>query len=82
MGAYEFNRAICNIKLATSRPERRTLDQQIKKDLEAVCVTTSRFADIARLDPEVQKWLGRARQGELGFALSPGLTDLIDTARQ
>jgi hypothetical protein len=60
-GAYEFNRAICNIHLVdrlqdkASKPYRY---QQIKKDLDAA-EKFARFRDIIKNDATIQKWLSQ-----------------------
>jgi hypothetical protein len=57
-GAYEFNRALCNIKLAAEQPDGSTsqkLEQQIRRDLETAR-KFSRFEDMIDKDPTVQKW--------------------------
>jgi len=76
-GAYEFNRVICNIKLAAERIDGRVLDEQIKKDLEVLGTTTSRFKDIARHNSDVQRWLTQAQHGESGPLLGSILVDLV-----
>ena len=62
-GAYEFNRALCNIKIAEAMPPgsaSRELDQKIRKDLEAA-KNFSRFNDVIDHDPAVQGWLHRKK---------------------
>ena len=77
-GAYEFNRAICNIKLAAERPDQRALDEEIGHDLEVVGTTASRYRDIAKRNPDVQRWLSQAQRGERGSVLSSILIGLVD----
>jgi hypothetical protein len=56
-GAYEFNRAFCNIKLLPELgPANRTVEAQIRRDLNTAR-QFPRFNDIIDNDPTVQEWL-------------------------
>jgi tetratricopeptide (TPR) repeat protein len=58
-GAYEFNRAICNIQLSDrllDKVSEQIRYQQIKKDLDTA-VTFPRFKDIIENDSTIQAWL-------------------------
>jgi hypothetical protein len=58
-GAYEFNRAICNIRILEEMPAgsaRRELEEKIRKDLEAAR-RFSRFNDVIKGDATIQAWL-------------------------
>jgi hypothetical protein len=61
-GAYEFNRAICNINLTdklADKESQRIRYEQIKKDLETAA-TFERFKDIIENDSNIQAYLRRA----------------------
>ena len=58
-GAYEFNRAFCNIQLAAKQLDgtgSRTLKEQIRSDLKTAR-NFQRFKDIIDKDSTVQEWL-------------------------
>ena len=61
-GAYEFNRAICNIQLFYKKESSQftniTLGEQIRKDL-GVAGRFPRFAEIIRASSEIQGWLNQ-----------------------
>jgi hypothetical protein len=80
-GAYEFNRAICNIRLSYEKEASQfgssTLSEQIRKDLE-VAGRFPRFAQIIKADSEIQDWLNQnSLIGEIRSNPTPKSTDLM-----
>jgi hypothetical protein len=58
-GAYEFNRAFCNIKLDPGQqdwPASQRLEKQIRMDLD-VARQFERWKDLIEENRDVQKWL-------------------------
>ena len=61
-GAYEFNRAFCNIKLVASQPDRLTnlsTLARIRSDLE-VAKKFARFAEIIATNSTVREWMSKS----------------------